>query len=309
MTRVARPHAAVATLAVILAITAAWWALALWPPSAVSPAWIERTRLACFGASPGGLPNAGGWMVMTGQPLGMLLVLFAVWGSDVREGLRALQRRASGQLAIGVTLAGVVAGLGGVMLRVSSADAKPFEVNTSTRLASQLTRINDTVPTMRLADQTGRVLDLAEFRGKPVLVTFAYAHCETVCPLVVMDLLEVQDRIRMDAYVPGVGIDSAALAGAMPEVVIVTLDPLRDTPSRLPTIAAQWKLGPNAHVLSGPVEQVERTLNAWRIPRVRNASTGEYTHPVMVYVIAPDGRIKYVTPGGAALIAAAVKSI
>ena len=309
MNEARRPYPAVATLAVILVITAAWWTLALWPPTVDGPAWIERTRLACFGASPGGLPNAGGWMVMTGQPLGMLGILFVVWGKDVVEGLRGLQRLATGQLVIGAALAGIVAGLAAVALRVSSADARPFDVNTTTRLASQLTRISDTVPTMRLADQTGRVLDLAELRGKTVLVTFAYAHCETVCPLVVMDLLDVQDRIRRDVFGFSPVTDSAALAAALPEIVIVTLDPLRDTPSRLPSIVEQWKLGLNAHVLSGPVEEVERALNAWRVPRVRNSSTGDYSHPTMVYVIGPDGRITYVTTGGADIIAAAVKAI
>lgn len=288
-----REALAVATLAVILVITAAWWTLALWPPSVGgAPAWIERTRLACFGASPGGLPDAGGWMVMTGQPLAMLLVLFAAWGRDVRAGLAALQRRMSGQLAIGVALATVVAGISLVVLRVRDVDAMPFAPNTTTRLASQLTRLNDTVPTMRLVDQHGAEVNLAALRGRPALVTFAYAHCTTVCPLVVMDVLDAQKQLGADA----------------PTVVIVTLDPFRDTPSRLPTIAAQWKLGERAHVVSGEVEEVERTLNRWRIPRVRNQSTGEYTHPTMVYVIGPDGKIHYITPSGAELIAAAVRA-
>jgi protein SCO1/2 len=288
-----RPILAVATLAVILVITAAWWTLALWPVEGAAPGWVERTRLACFGASPGGLPDAGGWMVMTGQPLGMLLVLFAAWGRDVRHGLAALQRRASGQLAIGVGLATILAGLGGVVARVRNADAMPFAPNTTARLVSQLTRINDTVPTMRLVDQRGATLDLAALRGRPVLVTFAYAHCQTVCPLIVTDLLDVQRQLG----------DSA------PTVVIVTLDPLRDTPSRLPSIASQWKLGDRAHVLSGSVADVEKALNRWRIPRVRNEKTGELSHPTMVYVIGADGRIHYITPAGADLIAAAVRSL
>lgn len=284
---------AVATLAVILVITAAWWTLALWPAAGNAQGWLERTRLACFGAAPGGLPDAGGWMVMTGQPLGMLLVLFAAWGRDLREGLQRLQRGTIGQLAVGVAAASVLMGLGGVVFRVRNAEATPFLASTSSRLAAQLTRINDTVPTMRLADQTGQVIDLDAYRGRPVLVTFAYAHCTTVCPLVVMDLLDVQQQLGADA----------------PAVVVVTLDPFRDTPSRLPSIAQQWKFGERAHVLSGPVEEVERTLNRWRIPRVRNEVTGDLSHPTMVYVIGRDGRINYITPGGADLIVAAVRSL
>lgn len=304
-----REGLAVTTLAVILAITAAWWSLALWPPAVVGPAWVERTRLACFGAAPGGLPNGGGWLVLIGQPLGMLLVLVAAWGSELRAGLARLQRHLAGQLAMGVTLAGLAAGVVGVVVRVSNADASTFVVSTTERLASTLTRLSDTVPTMRLADQAGRVVDLAALRGRPVLVSFAYAHCETVCPFVVMDLLDAQQQVRREMARLRPDASADALDAAMPEVVIVTIDPLRDTPSRLPSIAQQWKLGAAAHVLSGPVGEVDRVLNAWRVPRVRNESTGDYTHPVMVYVIGPDGRIAFVTPGGADLIAAAVKSL
>jgi cytochrome oxidase Cu insertion factor (SCO1/SenC/PrrC family) len=304
-----REATAVAALAVILVITAAWWALALWPASAPGPAWVERTRLACFGADPGGLPNGGGWLVMIGQPLGMLLVLFAAWGAEVRAGLARMLRSAAGQLAVGATMAGVVAGVAGVAVRVSNADARPFEVSTTERLVGGLTRVSDTVPAMRLVDQDGRIVDLAALRGKPVLVTFAFAHCETVCPLVVMDVLDAQQRVRRDAARLSPGATAAQLDSIAPEVVIVTIDPIRDTPSRLPTIAAQWKLGAGAHVLSGPVDEVDRILNAWRVPRVRNEATGDYTHPVMVYVIGRDGLIHFVTPGGADVIAAAVKAL
>lgn len=304
-----RERTTVAALAVILAITAAWWALALWPSSAAGPAWVERTRLACFGADPGGLPNGGGWLVMIGQPLGMLVVLLAAWGADVRAGITRMLRSLGGQLAVGATMAGVVAGAAGVVVRVANADARPFEVSTTERLVAGLTRVADTVPTMRLVDQDGRVLDLTALRGKPVLVTFAFAHCETVCPLVVMDVLEARQRVRRDAARLSPGATAAQLDSVAPAVVIVTIDPIRDTPSRLPTIAAQWKLGAGAHVLSGPVDEVDRALNAWRVPRVRNDATGDYTHPVIVYVIGRDGLIHFATPGGADVIAAAVKAL
>lgn len=293
MSETRRQNAALGALIAIIAITTAWWTLALWPSGASSPAWIERTRLACFGALPGGLPDAGGWMVMTGQPLAMLLVLFAVWRRDVRIGLARAMRHTSGQLAVGGSLALIAVGLFSVSIRVWSSDAQPFAANTVERLASQLTRISDTVPTMRLVDQTGHMVQLAQFRGKPVLVTFAYAHCETVCPAVVMDLVDVQRRLGANA----------------PEIVIITLDPQRDTPSRLASIAKEWTLGANAHVLSGTTDEVDFVLNAWRVPRVRNAATGDYSHPTMVYVIGPDGRITYVTPGGVGLIAAAVQAL
>src|SRR5690606_21567208 len=117
--------AAVGTLGVILGITAAWWALALWPVDD-APAWLVLTGEVCFGTAETGLPSAGGWLVLTGQPLGMLLVLFAVWGRDVREGLARLSQRVSGQLVLGACAAALVAAVAGVTIRVRVADARPF---------------------------------------------------------------------------------------------------------------------------------------------------------------------------------------
>jgi cytochrome oxidase Cu insertion factor (SCO1/SenC/PrrC family) len=92
-------------------------------------------------------------------------------------------------------------------------------------------------------------------------------------------------------------------------VLIITLDPWRDTPSRLGAMAAAWGIGGDARVLSGAPDTVDRVLNVWRVPRVRNERTGDLSHPSLVYVIAPDGRIAYVLPGGAGAIIAAVREL
>jgi cytochrome oxidase Cu insertion factor (SCO1/SenC/PrrC family) len=102
---------------------------------------------------------------------------------------------------------------------------------------------------------------------------------------------------------------AARLVEERPVVLVVTLDPWRDTPGRLPAIADAWNLTGDARVLSGRAEVVERVLNAWRIPRVRNERTGDLSHPSLVYVIGRSGRIAYVVPGGADAIAAAVREL
>jgi cytochrome oxidase Cu insertion factor (SCO1/SenC/PrrC family) len=289
MTSDGRSSAAVGALGAIVAITASWWALALWPVGTDAPEWFLRTREVCFGASADSLPHAGGWLLLVGQPAGMLLVLVAVWGAELREGLSRTLARLAGQLVVGATSAALVAGIAAVAMRVSTAGQEAFAINASD-VAAQLTRVNDAAPPLALVDQSGQEVSLESFRGRPVLVTFAFAHCATVCPLIVSDVLTVRSQVD-----------------GPPPVLVITLDPWRDTPSRLPTIASSWNLGPDAHVLSGPIERVERTLNAWRIPRTRNQKTGDIVHPSMVYVIGPDGRIAYVVTGGAGAIAAAVR--
>lgn len=292
MTAASRAWVALAALAVIVAITASWWALALWP-TADAPAWLVLTRETCFGTAATGLPDAGGWLALTGQPLGMLLVLFAGWGRDVKAGLRAAMERVSGQLVVGAAVALVMAGVLGVVVRVRVADARPFATSSTEAVAGQLNRLNDTPKPISLVDQAGRTVTLEQFRGRPVVVTFAYAHCETVCPVLVSEVLGARD----------------ALASPKPAVLIVTLDPWRDTPSRLPSIAERWGATGDVHVLSGVPDSVERVLNAWRVPRARNERTGDLSHPSVVYVIGADGKIAYVVSGSQAVVRAAVEAL
>lgn len=284
-----RGGVALLALYAILLVTAAWWALALWPVAQV-PEWLARTRAMCFGSSPDGLPNAGGWLLLAGQPLGMLIVLFAVWGGEVGAAVRRLRQGAVGRALLGATVMALLVAAGLATLRVRSASGEPFDPVAG---GAALTRLNDAAPDLSLVDQHGATLSLADFAGRPVLVTFAYAHCQTVCPVVVHEALEAQ----------------RAAADLDPALLVVTLDPWRDTPSRLPSIAEGWGLGPGAHVLSGEVDAVERTLSAWRIPRVRNEANGELSHPAIVYVVSAEGRITYALPGGTAALTEALHAL
>jgi protein SCO1 len=292
VTASARAWAAVGALVAIVAITASWWALALWPVGSAAPEWLLRTREVCFGSTTDRLPNAGGWLLLIGQPAGMIALLAAVWGRELREGMALATARITGQLTVGVVSALLVAGLGSVVVRVRTAGLEPFPGSPGS-IAEQLTRVNDAAPSLTLTDQTGREITLESYRGRPVIVAFAFAHCQTVCPLVVADVMAARRRLGNDP----------------PSALIVTLDPWRDTPSRLASIAKQWELDGGAHVLSGAPEEVERTLNGWRVPRVRNQQTGDISHPSIVYVIGADGRIAYVVNGNADAISAAVRAL
>jgi protein SCO1/2 len=152
--------------------------------------------------------------------------------------------------------------------------------------AGSAIRLEGPAPDLRLTDQHGEPFDLADLAGRPVLVVFAFAHCQTVCPLLVQQALAAQ---------------RAAEPGAA--VVVVTLDPWRDTPSRLPHLARQWRLGDGAWVLSGEVPQVEATLDAWGIARSRDRSSGDIVHATQVYLVDRAGRLAWAAPGDAVTLA------
>ena len=281
---------AVGALALILGITAVWWALALWPVPATgeAPAWLLRTRAVCFGTSSTGLPDGYGWLSLIGQPILMLGMLYFLWGDAVLAGLGGLARVRGGRVALAGAATVAVGALAAAGARVASAaGAEPRASSGAESL--DLSRRDRPAPPLDLVDQRGARLTLTRFRGRPVLLTFAYAHCETVCPLVVHDVLRARE-----------------LAGTVtPVAVIVTLDPWRDTPARLAAIAERWRLPADGFVASGDTAAVTATLDRWDIARVRDLRTGEVSHATLVYLIARDGRIAYAVSGsmGAAALA------
>lgn len=284
------PRWAVGALFFLAVVTAAWWALALWPSAGATPAWLARTRLVCFDAGPDGLPGPSGWLLLIGQPIGMVAVLVVVWGAPLRAGLRALARPAWGRALLGASALGLGLGAAAATDRVADAVAlrEPW-LASDAALPDTYPRLDRPAPEISLRDQHGQTVDLASLRGGPALVTFAFGSCETVCPAVVKQVLEARDAVR-------------SAGGAVPRVVIVSLDPWRDTPSRLGHLAHHWQLDDDAHVVSGSVEAVEAVLDGWNVARERDPKTGDVTHPPLVYVLDAAGRIAFASTGGRAAL-------
>jgi protein SCO1/2 len=281
-----RGIAALAALAAILAITAGWWALALWPTPSDAPDWLLTAKTVCFGVAPNGLPDGSGWVALLIQPAIMFGMLFFIWGDATVAGLRAAAQRGWGRFSLGglaLLLSAGVAAAGVRVANAASAAATDYSV-TGGKLPDTYPRLDREAPTLALTDQLGNEVTLEQLRGRPVVVTFAFGHCKTVCPVVVHDVRQARQRLSDG---PGA-----------PVMLVVTLDPWRDVPSRLPTIADLWNMSGEEYVLSGTVDEVEATLDAWNVPRSRDLATGDITHPRLVYLIDRDGQIAYVTNAG-----------
>jgi len=277
-----------ATLLAILVITAGWWALALWPVADGAPDWLLRTRYVCFGNRVNELPNAGGWLLLVGQPLSMVGFLLLVWGGTVRSAVRRVAVTSSGRVQLWMVPLLFVGGLGLVTVRAVQASVAAAAPREDAALAAW--PVNRALPAVALVDQHGDTLVWDRFRGRSLVLTFAYAHCDTICPLAVKDALTVRQLLA------GRGEDAA--------VGVITLDPWRDTPSRLPAIAAQWALGPDDVVLGGAVASVLDALAAFDVFATRDDATGDVTHPALLYLIDERGRIRRASHGGAAGIRA-----
>jgi protein SCO1/2 len=70
-------------------------------------------------------------------------------------------------------------------------------------------------PAFQLHDQFGKLVTLAQFAGKPVVLTFMYTHCPDVCPIIAE---------RLHSVMLGLGADTQRVA-----VVAISVDPHGDS--------------------------------------------------------------------------------
>jgi protein SCO1/2 len=77
-----------------------------------------------------------------------------------------------------------------------------------------------------LTDHDGRPVSLRSYRGAPVLLFFGYTHCPDVCPLTL-------DKLTRALRTAGGRAEDV-------RILLVTLDPARDTPAALKAYASRF---------------------------------------------------------------------
>ena len=129
----------------------------------------------------------------------------------------------------------------------------------------------------RFVDQAGTRVGLDVARGHPVLVTMIYASCPDACPRLIADVR------RIEAAVPA-GIREDL------HVVLVSVDPERDTPTVLRSLAAAHGVGGRWHFLTGS-EDGAREVAAVLGVKYRRLSTGAINHSSVITLLDRAGVI------------------
>ncbi|MGE3533662.1 MAG: SCO family protein [Parachlamydiales bacterium] len=256
-----------------------WWMFAFYPAPSDPPAWLAAARTACFGAMPNGLPDLAGWLMLAAAPLSFLVGIFVLWGEQVEMSLKSVFATSWGKLVFLSVLTATGVEANWILTKVITArqiNNVQFDVANQETLDENYPVGTELAPDFKLVNQENKIVSLEQFKGKPVLITFAFAHCQSMCPMVIE---KSKQALKDFPKLP---------------FLIVTLDPWRDTPSSLPTLKTNWKLDDHAHVLSAhKVETVINTVKAFKVPFERNTKSGEVTHPGLIFLIDSDGRIAY----------------
>ena len=106
-----------------------------------------------------------------------------------------------------------------------------------------------------LVDQTGAPHPFRDeiIGDGPVVITFVYSSCTTVCPVAnaIFEMMQTDLDARDDTRT---------------RLVSITVDPRRDTPERLAAMAADFGAGPRWSFWTGGVGDVEEALRSMGVP-------------------------------------------
>jgi protein SCO1/2 len=129
-----------------------------------------------------------------------------------------------------------------------------------------------------LTDQHGRTADWRRHRGQPQVVAMFYTSCQYICPLIVDSGKAVEH-----ALTPA---EQAKLG-----ILLVSMDPKRDTPAALMAVAKQRKLDPARWSLASPRADDVRSAAGVLGVRYRQLADGEFNHTSALMLLDRDGRI------------------
>jgi protein SCO1/2 len=131
-----------------------------------------------------------------------------------------------------------------------------------------------------LKDPEGRVRTLADFRGQAVVLFFGFTQCPDVCPTALARAAEIRRLLGED--------------GQRLQVLFVTIDPERDTPTVLGAYTQVFD--PGFIGLYGDLEQTAAVAREFKVYYKKVPTGASYTmdHSSFSYVFDPLGKPRLV---------------
>lgn len=127
-------------------------------------------------------------------------------------------------------------------------------------------------------NQDGKSVSLESLRGEPAVVAMGYTRCKDICPMIVADMVAIEDRAK-----------ASAMKGV--HYAFFSLDSDVDTPERLTAFARDRGLDLGDWVLFNGDDKAVRELAAALGVRYRRDASGGFDHSAIITILDADGRI------------------
>lgn len=142
-------------------------------------------------------------------------------------------------------------------------------------------------PDFELQGSNGAPVKMSQFRGKVVALAFGFTYCPRICPVTLANLTQVYGQL--------------GAAAADLQVVFVSVDPERDSPSRMREFLSFFN--PTFVGATGTADQLDAVRQAYGIMATRAQSQNkklgyEVHHSSFIYLIDRQGNLRLLIPFG-----------
>jgi protein SCO1/2 len=139
------------------------------------------------------------------------------------------------------------------------------------------------LPDFRLTERSGRLLSLADLRGRPWVADFIFTQCAGACPAMTARMVRLRRDLSPDV-----------------RLVSFTVDPAHDTPEVLARYAATFRADESWHFLTGPQKDLYDLsvggfkLAAMEVPAGEQAAGGDgpFLHSSKFVLVDGEGVIR-----------------
>lgn len=134
-------------------------------------------------------------------------------------------------------------------------------------------------PPLALRNYKGERVNIAQYKGKAVLLTFLYTKCPDVCPLIASNL--------------GVALNAMGPAKASKvQVIAVSVDPRGDTPKAVAVFLKRHGVAGRMQYLIGSAHELARVWKAWGVGSEQDAQEPQLVnHTGLVYGLSAQGKV------------------
>jgi protein SCO1/2 len=136
-------------------------------------------------------------------------------------------------------------------------------------------------PNFELADQAGRTVSLAGFRGHPVVLEFIDSHCTDICPIVSQEFVAAARELGPASGIVFVGVNVNQYHNQLGDVV-------QFSQAQHLTSIPTW------HFVTGPVGELRQVWDDYHVAVEAPSPNADIIHTSVLYFIDPNGNERYI---------------
>jgi protein SCO1/2 len=156
-------------------------------------------------------------------------------------------------------------------------------VTTDVKLAAPFTTRSLYQLEAKWNNDAGQPVSLAALRGRPVVLTMFFAHCENACPILVSQMKALREKLPADAR-------------AKTKFVLVSFDSERDTSAALKAYREHMALDAGWTLLHGEPAEVQELAMLLGV-KYKQDARGQFSHSNLITVLNVEGEVAHQRAG------------